>query len=282
MSPRMTIRGLTLLAATVSLAGAVGAQGAAARPHAARARLESTHDRVVVQRGQPVQIAFTADTTDLPDFTQSFEQAIRMAISRQPRIKGFPVRVNVVQTRCGQDPSVDADDAAAAQTIVANTQNTAVLGNLCSFGFASALAVYQAADVVAISGSATSDALPAPGLTVFDRMAVADGDGFLDWYNRVQSLPSDLAWQDDYAAEFGSAPQPYADLWFDAARLLLRRLGQVSSVDGGGRLVIPRAALASAVRHTTAFHGVSCTVTLDAATGNRVNDPAALSACAGG
>jgi hypothetical protein len=149
-----------------------------------------------------------------------------------------------------------------------------VLGNLCSFGFGSALGVYQAADVVAISGSATSDALPRPGLIVFDRTAVTDGDGFADWYALVQSLPSDLAWQDAYAAEFGGAP--------DAASLLLRRLRQVSSVDAAGRLVVPRAEPASAVRNTTAFHGVACTVTLDPATGNRVNDPAALEACAGG
>jgi len=47
-----------------------------------------------------------------------------------------------------------------------------------------------------------------------------------------------------------------------------------------GNLVINRAALASAVRKTTKFQGVTCTITLDPLTGNRVNDAAALARCA--
>jgi hypothetical protein len=39
-----------------------------------------------------------------------------------------------------------------------------------------------------------------------------------------------------------------------------------------GNLVIDRAALASAVRNTANFEGVSCRITLDPFTGNRVND----------
>jgi hypothetical protein len=97
----------------------------------------------------------------------------------------------------------------------------------------------------------------------------------------VQRLPSDLAWQREYVTEFGSSPQGFADLYFDAASLLLRRLRQVSRVDAVGDLVIGRDALAGAVRNTTHFPGVSCTIALDPATGNRVNDPAALARCAG-
>jgi hypothetical protein len=37
-----------------------------------------------------------------------------------------------------------------------------------------------------------------------------------------------------------------------------------------GRLVIDRAALAQAIRHTTRFPGVTGSITLDPATGNRV------------
>jgi len=136
------------------------------------------------------------------------------------------------------------------------------------------------ATTLAISGSATSGGLPAPGLSVFDRTVVSDPEGFSTWYALVQGLPSDLFWRSEYTAEFGTQPQPYADLYYDAAGLLLKRLRQVSSFDANGDLVIGRAALASAVRHTTAFRGVSCTVTLDPATGNRLNDSAALAGCA--
>ncbi len=262
----MNITWLTSLVASIALTGASAAQTTAAQ--------------VVIPHGQPVQIAFTADTTDFPDFSQSFENAVRMAIEQRPRLKGFPIQLNVVETRCGQDPNVDADDAAAAQTIVANPQNTAVLGNLCSFGFPAALAVYQSAGLVAITGSATADWIPSS--SVLDRTVVRDVDGFAGWYALVQALPSDLTWQNDYAAEFGTAPAPFADLWFDAASLLLDRLKDVSTRDRAGNLVVDRTRLASAVRSTTDFQGVSCTITLAPATGDRVNDPAALARCAEG
>ena len=258
---------VSLLVAALVLAAAAPA---AARPKRRHARLKSNAAHVVVSRGQPVQIAFTADTIDLPEYSGSIENAVRMAIEQHPRVRGFPVQLNVVETRCGQDPDVDAADAAAAQTIVSNAQNAAVLGNLCSFGFRAALAVYQAAGVVAISGSATADWLPSPGLTVFDRTVVSDGDGFASWYPIVQALPSDLLWQSDYALEFGGAPQPFADLYFDAAGLLLDRLGHVAHRDSAGDLVVDRSALAAAVRNTTDYDGVTGAIALDRATGNRL------------
>jgi hypothetical protein len=45
-------------------------------------------------------------------------------------------------------------------------------------------------------------------------------------------------------------------------------------------MVIDRAALAKAIRDTTDFRGVTCTVTLDSLTGNRLDDQAALKRCA--
>jgi hypothetical protein len=71
----------------------------------------------------------------------------------------------------------------------------------------------------------------------------------------------------------------FSDLYYDAARLLLRSLQKVSILDDGN-LVINRTVLARAVRSTTKYHGVSCTITLDPATGNRLNDQTALSRCA--
>jgi len=49
-----------------------------------------------------------------------------------------------------------------------------------------------------------------------------------------------------------------------------------------GYLVIDQAALANAVRKTTNYQGVTCTVALDTVTGNRIDDPAALARCSGG
>ncbi|HEU0335331.1 MAG TPA: hypothetical protein VFR43_02190 [Gaiellaceae bacterium] len=235
----------------------------------------STAGRVVVPRGQPVQIAFTAVTTEgelLAGFTASFRKAIRMAIALHPTIRGFPVKVNAVETSCS------GDNAAAATAIVANEQNTAVIGHLCSDGFVSALPIYEAAGIVTVSGSATRDGLPALGPSVFNRVHVRDGDGGEAWYELVRTSPRNVLWRQLYLFAWGSQPEPFADLYFDAARLLLARLEQTSAVVGGN-LVVDRAALARAVRNTSGFFGVTCAVDLDPATGNRVNDPESLARC---
>ena len=261
---RIALVTATLAAATV-IATLVASAGAST----------SASGAVVVPRGQPVQFAFTADTAELGDYSTAFKNAIQMAIEQHPRIKGFPIQVNDVETNCFDD------NTASATAIVANTQNTAVIGNLCSFGFVSALPIYEAAGVVAISGSATADFLPgAFGPTVFNRTIVRDGDGGAGWLSQVAALPSVLAWNQDYQAEFGTAALDLAPFYFDAASLLLRRLKQVSKVVHGN-LVIDRAALAEAVRNTADFKGVTCRITLEPATGNRINDPAALARCAG-
>jgi ABC-type branched-subunit amino acid transport system substrate-binding protein len=242
--------------------------------------------QVVVPRGQPVQFAFTADTTQpqfpvFAAFTTSAESAIQMAIEQHPTIRGFPIQVNDVETLCGDG----ADNTASATTIVSNPQNTAVLGNLCTSGMVSALPIYEAAGVVTISGSASGSVLPPLGPSVFNRTIVvsdAVGDAGDIWVSQIASLPSVLEWDQEFEAEFGVAPflSPLPALYFDAASLLIRDLEQVSRI-ANGNLVIDRAALANAVRNTTKFQGVSCTITLDAATGDRLNDPTALSRCAG-
>jgi len=237
----------------------------------------------VVPRGQPVQAAFAADLTGLTSgFATSLGNAVQMAVEAHPAIRGLPIQMNVVNTPCGDSTA----DLTAATSIVANTQNAAVLGPFCSTADAVALPVYEAADLVTISGSTTDPSLPNYGPSVFNSVAVPDGccpyvDQFDPWYAIVVTLPSDLAWQQAYSLEFGSAPTAFADLYFDAAGLLIRNLQNVSSIDSSRNLVINRATLAEAVRNTTKYQGVTCTITLDPATGNRINDPTALSHCAG-
>jgi ABC-type branched-subunit amino acid transport system substrate-binding protein len=231
----------------------------------------SSTEGVVVERGAPVQIAFTA-ATEFPEFSAAFENAIRLAIEQHPAIRGFPVQLNVIETTCG------GDNEASAASIVANAQNTAVIGHLCSAGFTSALPVYEAAGLVTLSGSATADELPQLGPTVFNRTIVRDGDDVDRWMSDVLALPSVEAWSLDYEARFGVAPPELAVFYFDAASLLLRRLQQHSEI-ADRSLVVNRAELATAVRQTTRFQGITCTVSLDPATGNRVNDTAALARC---
>jgi hypothetical protein len=235
---------------------------------------------VVVPRGRPIQIAVVLDRSTQvgAPFTPSIRSAIQMTIQLGPRIHRFAVQVNdQYDGPCGSDPGVVAANAAAAAAVVANPQNVALIGHMCSYPFAgcpdppptTALWIYQDAGVVAINGSTTAGCLPSVGPTVFDRTAVADPD-FDAWYAAVQTLPSDRLWREAYQQEFDAPPSEFADLYFDATRLLLTRLAQVSHVAAGGNLVVDRAALALAVRRTTDFSGVTGPVTLDPQTGNRV------------
>ena len=163
---------------------------------------------------------------------------------------------------------------------------------MCSFAFAgtvpgapcpspsdtSALALYQSSNLVVLNGS-TTNILPAVGPAVFNATTISD-PGWDAWYAQERRPCRAIACGSRlYQFEFGVAPTDFADLYFDATRLLLSRLDQTATVVNG-RLVIDRAALASAVRHTTRFPGITCTIALDPATGFRVNDQAALARCA--
>jgi ABC-type branched-subunit amino acid transport system substrate-binding protein len=264
---RRTIATISLIAAAAAAVVASAASARSADPGAGR---------LVVPHGQPLQIAFVNDLTGgASAFAPTLANAVRMAVGFHPTVRGFRIQVNTYDNVCG-NPSASVT---AANAIVANPQNAAVLGHVCSLGFDQALPVYQAAGLVTISGSATAPALATSGFSIFNRVAVAD-PGFDAWYATVGTLPDDLAWQYGYEVIFGSAPMSFGDLYYDAASLLISDLKRVSRVDRSGSLVIDRAALAAAVRSTRHFQGVTCTVTLDPATGNRVDDPEALARCA--
>jgi ABC-type branched-subunit amino acid transport system substrate-binding protein len=244
-------------------------------------RLTSDLTQVVVSRGRPVEIAYAPDLTGVTsDFAASLTNAVQMAVEAHPAIRGFPIQVNVVNTPCGDS----AADFAAATSIVANEQNVGVLGTFCSTADAVALPVFQAADLVTISGSTTNPGLPPLGPSVFNSVDISDSccpynDLSTPWYATIETLPSVLTWRQAYTNRFGATPVTFADLYYDATSLLIRNLQNVSSVDGNGNLVINRAALAQSVRQTTKYQGVTCTITLDPTTGYRINDPGALGRC---
>jgi ABC-type branched-subunit amino acid transport system substrate-binding protein len=201
-----------------------------------------------------------------------------MAVDRNPSIRGFQVRLVDLDPPCAFDDAATEANAAVARAVVADRQNVGVIGHTCSAPFVSALTIYETAGVVTINGSATGVALPELAPTTFNRAVVNDDEDFESWYARVQSTPVNVAWRLAYEARFGSQPEDFADLYFDAATILLQRLEHVSHLDRG-RLVIDRSELARAIRATRGFPGVTCSVRLDPATGNRVNDPEALEQC---
>lgn len=239
--------------------------------------------QVIVPRGAAVQIAVVLPITgDVDGVGAAAWNAVQLALEKHSRIKGFAVQLNRFDGPCGSDGGLNL---AAANQVVANPQNVAVIGHFCSNHFMEALPVYEAAGVVTISASATGATVPSFGPDVFNSVAVSDAccpfqDNFTPWYSTVSLLPRDLFWrQQVYTREIGTIPPDFADLYYDATSLLLSKIAGIASVGDGGNLVIDRAALARAVRVTAGFDGVTCDITLDG-TGYRVNDPAALTRCA--
>ena len=103
----------------------------------------------------------------------------------------------------------------------------------------------------------------------FNRVVIPD-PFFVAFNTSVQDLPSTQAWEADFAATYSRAPGEFAKYSYDATILLLTNLEEVSSVDGGGNLVIDREELRTAVRTTTNFPAVTGPITLDAL-GTRVD-----------
>jgi hypothetical protein len=288
-----------LCALTVVLA--VAAVGVS---HGSTAAAGTGNSVVRIPRGQPVQIAVVVDTHSAIPYPPStigglgvgIRNAIQMAVGRRT-IRGFPIQLNVLEAAAlaVDDPNLVADNAAVAQQVVSNTQNVAVIGHETSLAFGnvppsgnpcpgptngSALSVYQSYGLVTINGSTTNPCLPFIGTTTFNSTAVPDSDpNASTWLTQVKGLPIDRLWQQIYTFEFGLPTTDFADLYFDATNLLLTRLNQVSTI-ANGKLVIDRAALAKAVRNTTNFPGVTCTVSFDAG-GYRINDQTALNRCGG-
>lgn len=280
---RRRARLFTIAVVAASVLSSAGHASGGTRSHATAATGAGV---VRVPSGHPVQIAVVLDTqsASIGNLGIGIRNAIEMA-DDQRTIRGFPIHLNVfeVPALVGEDPNAVADNAAAAQQVVANPQNVAVLGHETSFTFGdlqpatgpcpspttdSALSVYEAHEIVTINGSTTHPCLPLVGPTVFNGTAVP-GDAFDGWYQSVQALPSDVAWRAAYQLRFGLAATDFADLYYDATNVLLAGLQGVAKI-ANGNLVIPRSALAEAVRATTGFCGVTGTLTLDA-TGYRTD-----------
>jgi len=98
-------------------------------------KLVTTDGQVVVRRGEPVQLAAVLDTSTGAGaaYTQSIHNAIEMAVQLSPAIRGFRIELNDdFDGPCGDGPGVVGQNADAASSVVANAQNVAVIGHMCS------------------------------------------------------------------------------------------------------------------------------------------------------
>jgi len=117
-------------------------------------------DKVVVPMGKPIEIAVVVSHSgSMSASGDDAWAAVQMALENHPFIKGFAVQLNNFDGPCDPDPSGPAN-VSAANAVIANRQNIAVLGHYCSAGAAAALPIYEDAGIVVISGSATRPSLP--------------------------------------------------------------------------------------------------------------------------
>lgn len=268
----------TIARTVVSAMLLAGAAGGTARPGHA-----SDGGPVDFPTGRPVELAVVIDPTT--DWGQGVLNAVHMAVQGKS-LNGAAFQVDIYDAPCNTGPTDVAANVAAAQNVLADSAILAVIGHGCSYAFAgmpaayggngpcptpvspNGLAVYEAAGMPTINGSTTNRCLPGVGPTMFNSTAVAD-PRFNAWYAAVQRTPGDQLWRARYAAEFGASPTDYADLYYDATSVLVAAIRSSARPIVGG-ISIDRAAIASALRHTSGFPGATCAVDIDPATGYRV------------
>ena len=224
---------------------------------------DSPNDVVIVPAGDPIQIAF-ASWFDPGVPYQDYMDAFDMAVEDYGSINGFSIQRNNYNAGCDLSTGV-----VAGNEIITNTQNLGVVGPYCSYSTIGMASVLETAGVVMISYSNTFPDLGGYGWTIFNRTVVAD-PGYLGWDAKVSEFPSVLDWSADFHTKFGRQPTSYAKYAYDATTLLLARIDEVSALDPSNNLLVDRFALASAVRNTSSFMGITGLITLET-DGDRIN-----------
>lgn len=193
-------------------------------------------------------------------------QAARLPVSQFGPIRGF--RVEVVEADSGCTPE---GGHTAANELVSVSRLAVVVGTTCSVALEEEMNIFDDARVVFVSPSATEDHLSQAGLETFNRTAFPER--ILPSTESFAAEPDNPAYQ-DFVAAFEAAYgrpccEPYAVEAYDAAAILLSAVEQVAVLDEAGSLVIPRQMLATVVRETRGFPGVSGEIHFDAV-GDRV------------
>jgi regulation of enolase protein 1 (concanavalin A-like superfamily) len=217
---------------------------------------------IIIPGGSPIQIA--AATWYGHSGYQDHFNAVQMAVDDFGAIQGFNVQVNQYDDGCSA-----ATGGTSAQAIAGNTQNLGVIGPLCSSSTMGALPFFEGAHLPMISPSNTHADLASYGMNSFNRVVVFDPYFDQYWHEQVEELSGVEAWNAAFEAQFGHAPDEYAKFAYDATRLLLTRIEQVSSLSAPN-LTIVREELQTAVRNTFNFPGVTGAITLER-DGDRVN-----------
>lgn len=230
-------------------------------PEALAAVLADPWGTVVIAPGDSILIGVASSLTgDLASMGQDQRDAALLAISETGDVAGFPIEPVSADDKCTAEGG-----QAAAKELLKTDLLAAVVGTTCSSALTAAMPLFDAGHIVFISPSATRSELSQQGSQTFNRLGLTIDVNPSD--NPVAD-PSSPEYQ-SFAAKFKAAVgreccQPFAAEAYDAATILLMAIESVAVVDEKGQLVIPRQALAQAVRSTSGYDGVSGKITFDA------------------
>jgi ABC-type branched-subunit amino acid transport system substrate-binding protein len=211
---------------------------------------------VVVPVGGSIQLATLVDlgtNSDLLGF--DLINAAQLAIEDYGPINGFSITQTPIHSDCNEE-FIPAE--AAALSVIANPDYVGVIGHACSRSYEAGLPLYEAAGIVTVSGSSSIFGTPNFGPGVSNRVNL--NDYYYEssrWLPIVQAMPRVQEWDVRYQDRFGNEPADYAILFYDATKLLLERIAQTSHLQLDGSLIINRAELASAIRSTRNYQGVT-------------------------
>lgn len=231
-----------------------------ASPETVAAALADPWGAVVVPSGESILIGVVSDVSGgASQLGADQRDAVLLAIEDYGLLAGFAVAVDSQDDTCAPEGG-----QAAALELTGRDSLAAVVGTTCSSALSGAMPVFDAAHVVFISPSASGDNLSQQGSLLFNRLVLADA---LNPGGNSLADPASTAYQEfatRFKDKFGrDCCAPFAAEAYDAAMILLKSIESVAVVDENGRLIIPRKALAEAVRGVKDYGGLSGVITFD-------------------
>lgn len=245
---------------------AIGAEALCGQGQAADTS-EAVEGEILVQPGSSIEIGIQGPATGpLAAFYPHMWNVAQMAVVDYGLIlEEFPI--TLVQINDGCDQSATA--SAAEQLLAEHPQVIGVIGPFCSDSVRGSMPIYQKADLVVVSGSATEEDLSVLfGAGGFNRTILNDqqlSDLGLT-YDYIDSLASVKSFYTRYEEQFGPLPTEIRSLivyTYDAVQVLLSAIENAAVRNEDGSITLDRTALAEAVRAIEDFVGLTGPIVFD-------------------
>ncbi len=236
----------------------VAAQSTTVSSEAVQVALADPWGAVTVPADDSIVLGVAADLSgNCAGLGLDQRDAVLLAIDDAGLVDGFGVRTVVADT-------INPGGGAAAAQELAAQAPAAIVGVTCSASMADFLPVITSANIVLISPSASHNDFSQQGSDIFNRVVLKDADNPGGESLTNTGAPQYQIFANAFTAKYDrECCQQFAAEAYDAARILLKAIESVAVVDENGQLIIPRQALAQAVRGTENYLGLSGIISFD-------------------